>query len=442
MKFNFKGGIHPDDNKKVTAGKPVADMPVPGRVVMPLQMHIGVPCEPIVKKGDTVKKGQMIAKPTSFVASPIHASISGTVTEIGKYKHPVFGYGEGIMIESDGKDEWIEGVPLSTPRDYTKLSKEEILEIVKNCGVIGLGGATFPTHIKLNPPSEKKIDYVILNGAECEPYLTSDHKMMLESADKIKDGLEIMMSLVGVDKAYIGVEDNKMDAIETLEKTFKGTNVEIVPLKVRYPQGAEKMLIKSITGKEVPSGKMCIDAGILVHNTGTAIAVSDAVRYDMPLIERVSTVAGGAVKNPQCVRLRIGTLFSDVFEFCSGFSSDPFKIVMGGPMMGFALGSTDVPVIKGVSGILALTKKDTNVSKELPCIRCGRCVEACPVGLVPSMLSILGQKDEFVEEAKTDYNLYDCIECGSCVYVCPSKRNMVQYIRTLKTKNAALAAKK
>jgi Na+-translocating ferredoxin:NAD+ oxidoreductase subunit C len=441
MKFNFKGGIHPEDKKKMTAEKPVAVMPIPQTVIMPLQMHIGAPCEPIVKKGDMVKKGQMIAKPVSFVASPIHASISGTVVDIDKYRHPVFGFAQGIKIESDGLDEWVEGVPLKTPRDYTKMSNEEIIEIVKNCGVIGMGGATFPTHIKLAPPSDKKIEAIILNGAECEPYLTSDHKMMVEYPDRIKDGLDIIMKVIGVNKAYIGIEDNKQDAIDIMKKTFAGTNVEIVSLHVRYPQGAEKMLIKSVTGKEVPSGKLPVDAGVLVHNVGTAIAIDDAVRYNIPLIERISTVSGGVVKDPKCVKLRVGTLFSDVFEFAGGFTEEPQKIIMGGPMMGFAQGGLDLPVIKGVSGILALGKKDVNLDKQKPCIRCGRCVEACPAGLIPSMLSILGDKG-LPEEAKEEYDLFDCIECGCCVYVCPSKRNMVQYIRQMKSQNAALASKK
>lgn len=437
---SFRGGVHPDGSKKYTSNKPIEIAPIPDKVFIPVRQHIGAPASPVVQKGDLVKKGQLIAKAGGFVSSNIHSSISGKVLDVGDYPHPTFGMCTSIVIENDGEDEWEEGIP--TSRKFEDLSETEIMDIIKEKGIVGMGGATFPTHVKLSPPKGKTVDTFILNAAECEPYLTADHRAMLEYGDKIVSGVKIVEKILKPKKCYVGIENNKPDAIEAMTKAFSGTGVEVVGLPTKYPQGAEKMLIKVLTGKEVPSGGLPVDVGVVVQNVGTVIAISDAVERNIPLIERITTISGGAIKEPKNILVRIGTTFDNVIKFCGGFSKDPVKLIMGGPMMGFALSNLDVPIIKGVSGILGISKEDANTGEESPCIRCGRCINACPMGLNPSMLSVLGQNDLY-EEAKEDYNLLDCIECGSCVFACPAKRNIVQYIKCSKDKarNAANKAK-
>ncbi|MDF2880928.1 MAG: rnfC [Clostridiaceae bacterium] len=437
LKF-FKGGVHPKDNKKYTANKAIENSLIPEKVVIPVRQHIGAPCIPLVKKGDKVKKGQVIADSDAFVSGPIHSSISGTVVDIGDYVHGVFGKSLAIVIENDKMDQWVDGIPLK--RDWKTLSVDEIKTIIRKAGIVGMGGATFPTHVKLSPPADKKVDTFILNGAECEPYLTADYRMMLEYTDKIVSGVFIVMKILGVDNAYVGIEDNKPKAVEAMKEAFRGTPVTVVELPTRYPQGGEKMLIKAITKKEVPSGALPADVGVVVQNVGTVIAISDAVINGIPLIERVTTVSGDAVREPKNISLRVGTTFQQAVDFCGGLKEKPEKIIMGGPMMGIAQFSLDTPIIKGTSGILALTNKAINESEQSPCIRCGRCIDACPMGLNPSRLSILGERNLFIE-AKEENNLMDCIECGSCVYACPAKRNIVQYIKYLKKENAAKVAK-
>lgn len=436
---SFRGGIHPNDNKRYTAGLPIEIAQLPSVVIIPVSQHIGAPCTPIVAKGDLVKKGQVIAKSIAFVSSPVHASISGIVKDVAEYPHAVFGKCLSIVIENDGLDQWIEGIPFK--RDWEKLNDDEIEDIIKEAGIVGMGGATFPTHIKLSPPKEKKIDTFILNAAECEPFLTADHRMMLEYSERILTGVKIVMKVLGVKNAYVGIEDNKPDAVIAMKRAFEGTTVKVIEIPTKYPQGAEKMLIKVLVSREVPSGSLPMDVGVVVQNVGTVVAICDAVVNGIPLIQRVTTISGSAVKEPKNLLLRIGTTFEDAIENCGGFVESPAKIIMGGPMMGFAQSSLKVSIIKGVSGILGLNKKDINNGKESPCIRCGKCVSVCPCGLNPSMLSILGEKDMY-EEAKLEQNLFDCAECGSCVYVCPAKRNIVQYIRYSKMKNTADAAKK
>lgn len=436
---SFRGGIHPNGSKNYTASKSIEIATLPSKVVIPVSQHIGAPCVPIVAKGDYVKKGQVIATSPAFVSSPVHASISGIVKDVALYPHPVFGKCLSVVIENDGKDEWIEGIPLV--RDWEKLNVDEIKGIIKEAGIVGMGGATFPTFVKLSPPKDKKIDTFILNAAECEPFLTADHRMMLEHSDKIAIGVKLVMKVLGVEKAFVGIEDNKPDAVIAMQKAFEGTTVEVVAIPTKYPQGAEKMLIKVLVDREVPSGSLPMDVGVVVQNVGTVVAICDAVVNGIPLIQRVTTISGSAIKEPKNLLLRIGTTFEDAIENCGGFSEPPAKIIMGGPMMGFAQSNLNISIIKGVSGILALNKKDINNGTESPCIRCGKCVSICPAGLNPSMLSILGERDMY-EEAKLEQNLFDCVECGSCVYVCPAKRNIVQYIRYSKLKNNADAAKK
>jgi electron transport complex protein RnfC len=439
MVRGFLGGVHPKDGKSYTANKSIETVPFPEKVIIPMRQHIGAPCAPIVKVGDTVYKGQTIGKSDAFVSSPIHATISGSITDIGEYPHSSGGNCLSIVIKSDGLDQWMEGIPLQ--RNWAQIEAKQLNEIIWNSGIVGMGGATFPTHIKLSPGPDKKIDTFILNAAECEPYLTADYRMMIEYSDRIVTGVKIIMKILGVNKGIVGIEDNKPEAVKIMKEAFKGTNVDVVALPTKYPQGAEKMLIKMLTNREVISGELPADVGVVVQNVGTAIAICDAVVNGIPLIERVTTVSGDAIKDPKNLLLRIGTSFKAAIDYCGGLNTSPEKIIMGGPMMGFAQSTLDVPIIKGVSGILALSKSVVNSGEESPCIRCGRCVKACPMGLVPSMLSILGERDRY-KEAKEDYSLLNCIECGSCVYVCPAKRNIVQYIRYSKAQNAAQSANK
>lgn len=439
MAKSFRGGVHPDDRKRYTAEKPIEIAPIPQKVIIPTRQHIGAPCTPVVKVGDLVKKGQAIAEAQAFVSSPVHASISGKIVEIADYPHPVFGSCPAIVIESDGLDEWAEGLPLN--RDWRTLESDVLKNIIRQAGIVGMGGATFPTHVKMAPPAEKPIDSFILNGAECEPYLTADHRVMLEMADRVVRGMEIAMKLLGVKQGYAGIEENKPDAIKVMQQAALGTGITVVSLKTKYPQGAEKTLIKVVVGREVPSGGLPMDVGVVVQNVGTVVAIAEAVEKGLPLIARVTTVTGGAICEPKNLLLRIGTTFAQAIEWCGGFKESPAKLIMGGPMMGMAQCKLDVPVIKGTSGILALGAAEVNTGEERPCIRCGRCVDACPMGLIPSMLSILGQRN-FFQVAKEDYHLLDCVECGSCVYVCPAKRNIVHYVKLSKSQNAALAAKK
>lgn len=432
MLKSFLGGIHPKDSKEYASDKAIEIPEVPSMVIIPMSQHIGAPCKPIVKVGDKVKKGQLIAQSDAFMHSPIHASISGEVIKIEEMPHNTMVKCLSVVVKSDGLDEWVSGIPIK--REWDKLEDQEIRDIIKNSGIVGMGGATFPTHVKLSPNPDKKIDTFILNAAECEPYLTADYRMMLEYADRIVTGVKIVMKILGVNRGFVGIEDNKPQAIKAMKEAFKNTSVEVAALPTKYPQGAEKMLIKVLTNREVPQGGLPMDVGVVVQNVGTAVAICDAVVNGIPLIERVTTVSGDSIKEPKNLLLRIGTSFRDAIDYCGGFSEKPEKVIMGGPMMGFAQFSLDVPVTKGVSGILALSKEAVNSGEESPCIRCGRCVEECPMGLIPSMLSILGERHKF-QEAKEEYGLLNCIECGSCVYTCPAKRNIVQYIRYSKAQS-------
>jgi electron transport complex protein RnfC len=331
-----------------------------------------------------------------------------------------------VVIENDGKEEWTQ---LKDDPDYMSLSADELMQKIKDAGIVGMGGATFPTHVKLSPPKEKPIDVVVVNGAECEPYLTSDHRLMVESPTEVIEGLKILMKVLGVSKGYVGIESNKPDAVEKMIEAASGSaDVEAKTLEVKYPQGAEKMLIRAITGREVPAGGLPMDVGVVVQNVGTAFAIYEACRFGKPLIERIVTVTGLGVKTPGNMRARIGMPIKQLIEECGGFSEGALKVILGGPMMGFAQYTLDVPVTKGTSGILIMSELEYESCEKFgPCIRCGRCIDACPMGLMPSMLSILAEKG-FYEEMK-DYNIYDCFECGTCTFVCPSRRPIVQLIR-------------
>lgn len=425
----FSGGVHPADNKHLTAHKPIVVAAIPKRAVIPLSQHIGAPTKPLVVIGQEVKKGEKIGEAGGFVSAPVHASVSGKVVALGSFPHSLGMDLPSIIIESDGKDEWIAG--LKENPDYGLLIPDELKKIVQDAGIVGMGGATFPTHVKLAPPKEKPIDVVILNGAECEPFLTSDHRLMLDQPNEIVEGLKIIMRVLNVQKGYIGIEANKPDAIEAMTKAAAGSpEIKVWPVKVKYPQGAEKMLIKAIVGRTVPAGGLPMDIGALVQNVGTAVAVYNAVRYGRPLIERYVTVTGRGVRDPQNFLVRIGTPFSQLIEEAGGLTDDAAKVIAGGPMMGMSQYTLDVPVIKGTSGILVLPRAEVSVKSYGPCIRCGRCIDACPMKLQPSYIGLYIEKGHY-EDAK-EYGLMDCFECGCCTFVCPANRPMVQWVKKAK----------
>ena len=425
----FSGGVHPAGNKNLSAHKPTVLAAIPKRVVIPLSQHIGAPTKPLVVIGQEVKKGEKIGETTGFVSAPVHASISGKVVALGSFPHSLGVNIPAVVIESDGKDEWVTG--LKENPDYNLLSPDELKKIIQDAGIVGMGGAPFPTHVTLSPPKEKPIDVVILNGAECEPYLTSDHRLMLERPKEIINGLKILMRILGVEKGYIGIEANKPDAIETMTKAAAGSpEVKVWPVKVKYPQGAEKMLIKAIAGRTVPAGSLPMDVRVVVQNVGTAEAIYNAVRYGRPLVERYVTVTGRGVKEPKNFLARIGTPFSELIEAAGGLTDAAAKVIAGGPMMGMSQYTLDVPVIKGTSGITVLPKSEVSTKPYGPCIRCGRCIDACPMKLQPSYIGLYIEKGHY-QDAK-DYNLMDCFECGSCTFVCPANRPMVQWVKKAK----------
>jgi Na+-translocating ferredoxin:NAD+ oxidoreductase subunit C len=428
--YSFKGGIHPPDSKKLSEEKAITPAKVPTILTVPLVQHIGAPCKAAVVVGQIVKKGDCIGTAGGFVSAPVHAPVSGKVTALCEVQHITGKMVPAIAIENDCRETWTACKECS---DYSSLKTEEINERILNAGIVGMGGATFPTHVKLSPPKGKTIDTLIINGVECEPYLTADYRLMLEKAAEIIEGSKIIMKALGVTKGYIGIEANKPKAIDVMKKALSGdVSLSVVTLRVKYPQGAEKMLIKALVNREVPPRALPLDVGVVVQNVATAVAVYDAVRYGRPLVERVVTVTGDAVTEPKNLLVRIGTSVADMVSECGGFVGDPAKLIMGGPMMGFALPSANTPVTKGTSGIIALSAKSARCSDDFnPCFKCGRCIDACPMGLDPSMLGVLSEKG-FYEETK-EYNVHDCFECGSCTYVCPSKRPMVQFIKLAKS---------
>ena len=428
--FHFKGGVHPlrriEYGKALTEGCSITPCPVPSEVVIPLSQHIGAPSVPLVKAGDKVCLGQKIAEASGHVSVPCHASVSGTVKAI-EPRFVICGQAEMcIVIENDFEDRRAPGIgPAGT---VDSMSPAKLLERVREAGIVGMGGAAFPTHVKLSPPSDKKIDTGIINGAECEPYLTSDYRVMLEYPQDVITGLKAAMKILGAQNACIAMEDNKPEAAEALRR-IAGPDVRVVLLNVKYPQGAEKQLIYGVTGRRVPSGGLPMDVGVVVVNAGTARQICLAMEQGLPLCERVVTVTGSVAK-PCNLLVRIGTPIEKVFEAAGGLTGAISEVLAGGPMMGIAMCDLRAPVVKGTSGLLALDAKVARLRESSPCIRCGRCVAGCPMGLSPNLVSAYADQGRFDDAAK--HLALDCIECGCCTYSCPAGRHMVQSIRLAK----------
>ena len=428
LKTFSKGGVHPEENK-ISHDSPIQVQPIPKTVSILLGQHIGKPASPVVSRGDEVKVGTLIAQADGFVSANIHSSVSGkvkkieTILDASGYQKPC------ITIQCDGEDTWEETIDRSPEiiRDI-KLSGEEIIQRIAECGIVGMGGATFPTNVKLMPPKDATPECVIINGAECEPYLTADHRTLLERGEEVLIGLQILMTSVGVSKGYVAIENNKRDAIEKLTEIASSMpGIEIVPMKVKYPQGGEKQLIDTVLNRRVASGKLPVTEGAIVQNVGTALAVYEAVQKHKPLVERVVTVTGKAVKNPCNLLVRIGTPLSELIETAGGMPRSTAKLVSGGPMMGKAVYSDEIPVAKGTSGVLMLLEEDTKRRPMRNCIRCAKCVGACPMGLNPAFL----MRDTVYKdwEALEENHVYDCIECGSCSFICPANRPLLDHIR-------------
>lgn len=417
----YYGGIHPSERKEFTENLPLQKFPDPETVVIPLSMHAGAPANPVVQVGDAVKVGQIIGEAAGFISAPVHSSVSGTVTAIENHGHATRGECLSVVIKSDGKNTLHESVKPN--KDLDSLTPDEIVEIVKNAGIVGMGGAGFPTSVKLKPP--KPVDTILLNGCECEPLLTADHRVLLEFADDVIFGLKAIIKTVGAEKGIIVIEDNKPDAIELMEKKTESIdNIEVVVAKTKYPQGAEKMLIKRVMKRQVPSGGLPADVGCVVSNISTTKAISDAIQKGMPLVERVTTVTGEKLKKPGNYIVKIGTSTKELLDYCGGVSEGEVTIKAGGPMMGFVLSDVDVPIMKGSNGIIAV---DTDHTVEQPCIKCGRCMDVCPMELSP--LYFAKYADEENWQGMKDKSVMDCIECRCCEYICSSKIPLVSKIK-------------
>ncbi len=438
-KLTFSHGVHPPEHKELTNQVPIRRMPFPDEIVLPVRQHAGRPAKPIVKPGDWVERGDKVAEADGFVSVPIHSSAAGRVVEVGWWPHPDGTMAEAIMIQVEKYSPQIPR-PRQIPR-WEGLSPQEVVSWVQKGGVVGLGGAAFPTHVKLLPPKEFPIQLLLVNGAECEPYLTTDHRTMVEFPHRVWFGVRIMMKALQVQRAVIGVEKNKPDAIEILSKTRPpDLNAEVIGLTVKYPQGAEKMLIKAVTGREVPSGKLPMHVGVVVQNVGTISCIAEIFETGLPLIERVVTVTGPGVRRPSNLIVPVGTKIRDVLEFCGGLTEDVTEVITGGPMMGGAQPNLDAPVTKGITGIVALTRKEARIRQVYPCIKCGHCLDACPMFLNPSLMGSLAQTARYQEMADRAH-LWDCMLCGACSYVCPSNIPLSQMFALAKYQLSRLRKK-
>ena len=437
MSFTFKGGIHPYEGKELTMDKEVIEYLPKGDMVFPLSQHIGAPAKPVVKKGDRVLAGQLIAEAGGFVSANIHSSVSGTVKVIEPRLTSSGSKVNSIVIENDGKYESVEFVPNNTP--VGELKKEEILEAIKAAGVVGMGGAGFPTNVKLSPKNADEIDTIIINASECEPYLTSDYRRLMEEADKVIEGLRIALRLFDGAKGIIAVEDNKPKAIKLLQEKLKDDpDIKVNKMKTKYPEGAERQLIYANTKRYINCKMLPADVGCIVHNVDTAYAICEAVREGKPLIDRIVTVSGDAIQNPCNLLVRTGTNFAELIEAAGGFKSEPEKIIAGGPMMGKAVYQTDIPITKGASAILCMTKDEVAENEPGACIRCGRCVSVCPGRVMPNALADCVEHNDI--EGFLEGNGMECCECGCCSYICPAKRHLTQTIAG--TRKLVLASKK
>lgn len=421
------GGIHPVERKEATRHKASTNAMIPPRCIVPLHQHIGAPAEAVVQKGDTVGEGMLIGRAQGMVSANVHSPVPGTVSEITSIYLPNGTRTDAIVIELEGEFKRLGKEP--SRRDWSGLDGKAILGLIRKHGIVGMGGATFPTHVKFSLPKGKRCEYLIMNGTECEPYLSADHRLMVERPDQVLEGLRIVEHLLGPDHVVIGIEVNKPDALSAMQRAVKaaGLSYRVAPLKIKYPQGDEKQLIKAICGREVPSGGLPLDIGCMVSNAGSLHAIYEAVVFDKPLIDRLVTVGGGAIARPANLKVRIGTPIGELIDECGGFTRIPAKIVAGGPMMGQTIYDLDTPVTKGTSGILALTEREVRPALRTACIQCGRCVDACPIGLQPTRLFKL--IDHFEQEQAVAEGLMDCRECGCCGYICPARIPLVQGMR-------------
>ncbi|HEX6058510.1 MAG TPA: electron transport complex subunit RsxC [Gemmatimonadaceae bacterium] len=427
--FGFSHGVHPPEHKELTAHLPIRRMPYPDEVVLPLRQHAGKQARLVVRKGAHVERGDLLAEADGFVSSPIHASAAGWVSDVDWWPHP-----DGSMCPAVRLRVERYSAQVARPRvvpDWHGLSREEVLRAVQQAGVVGLGGAAFPTHVKLTPPKDATIDTIVVNGAECEPYLTADHRTMVEYPERVHFGVRIMMHALGVRRAIIGVERNKPDAIAALERARPSDlDVTVLPLTVKYPQGAEKMLIKSVLDREVPSGKLPASVGVIVQNVGSVATLAEVFETGLPLVERIVTVSGRGVRRPANLIVPVGTKLRDLLAFCGGLTDDAAEVLFGGPMMGLAQRDPDVPVLKGTTGVVVLTRDEVRAEDWMPCIHCGRCLDACPMFLNPSLLGELARVGRY--EQMEDEHLADCMLCGSCSYVCPSNIPLAQLFQASK----------
>lgn len=428
--FRIRGGVHPEERKQLTANKPIEVMPISKLLRIPLQQHIGTPAEPIVRKGENVLKGQLLAHSQGMISAPVHAPTSGRIMAIGKYiaHHPSGLPVRTITLKPDGNDRWID---LPEPSDPFTLDADEISARVATAGIVGMGGASFPSAVKLNLRKRFSLHTLVINGAECEPYLTCDDRLMREHARDILDGVRIMMRALSVDRALFAIENNKPYAYDAINKAAAAIDgLDIIKVPTRYPMGSEKHLVQTLTGIETPARALTADIGVVVHNVATSFAVHEALRFHRPLISRVVTVSGGVVQQPRNLRVAIGTPVNDLLEYCGGLKESPSRLLSGGPMMGQPIFNTKIPVVKGNNGILALSKTETAAKSAMPCIRCGSCVTVCPCGLVPLLISARSRHGDL--QGAVDNGLMDCIACGSCAYVCPAHIPLVQYFNYAK----------
>ena len=431
MGFTFKRGIHPNEQKHFTENVPITTLlpAVGSELIFPLLQHMGAICEPLVEKGQKVLLGEKIGDSSARLCAPVHSSVSGVVKDIRPHLTVTGNIVNSIIIENDG--EYTPQADVDAGHDYEALSRDEILSIIREAGIVGLGGAGFPTHVKLSPPPDKKIDAIIVNGCECEPYLTTDNRVMIEESDRVIIGLQIIMKVVPGARGIIAVEDNKPEAIASLMESSRGVpGIEVAIVKTKYPQGAEKQLVYALMKREVPSGGLPLDVGCIVNNVDTVIAIHRAVLRGRPLMRKIITLTGGAIINPGNYKARIGTKLSDLVELTGGFRFLPTKVVVGGPMMGTAIYDIDVPVVKTTGGVLFLSREEAYIPPENNCIRCGQCVEKCPMNLIPTELNADILNEDGAKFVK--HNGLDCIECGSCSYICPAKRRLAQAIRTIR----------